>query len=320
MDIIRNLKDIPFIEYGALTIGKFDGMHLAHRKVLDTIRKVALREERKFVVISFGNHPFEIIKPNSVPNHLANENFKISYMESIGCDVLILIDFSKVLINTTHIEFLDYILKHFKDIHFVLGYDFKFGKGNIGNINFLRNFCNKNSKIAKITVVKKVEIEDNGTKVSSSLIKKLLKDGNIRKSNYYLNREYYVESSIIKGDRIGSKIGFPTINMYIEKMEYPKDGTYLTKIEIDDVPAGKTFKACGMTYVGRRLVYGFQKEKRLIETFVFNFDNEVYGKNARIYFLKRIRDVIKFDSLESLKKQLIKDKNQCLSIMEEKCH
>jgi riboflavin kinase/FMN adenylyltransferase len=318
MEIIRNLDEIPYLNHGVISIGKFDGMHLGHRKVIEEAIKISEREDRKLLIISFNNHPFEIVKPDQVPKRISNEKFKVDYLERIGCDYLILIDFSEEIMKTTHIDFLNFLLKKVKYIHFVLGFDFKFGKNNVGDINFLREFSNENPEKLNLTVIEKIERGEDDKKISSTLIKKLLKDGEIKKSNYYLNREYYIEGKIIEGDRIGSKIGFPTINMYIEKMEYPKDGVYFTRVEVDE-DNENSINRYGMTYVGRRLLKGFKKEVKLVETYIFDFNKIIYGKNARIYFLDRIRDVIEFDSLESLKNQLINDKNHCLSLLEEKC-
>ncbi len=310
---------MPIIERGALTIGKFDSMHIGHRKVLATTHDIAEKENRKFVVLTFTNHPFDIIDPEHSPAHLSNERFKIKYFEEISCDVLILVNFSTEIMNISHIDFAEFLNERIKNLHLVLGFDFKFGSGNTGNIKYLREFC-KDRENAKLTVIEKVNIGD-GIKVSSTMIRNLLKKGDIKKTNEFLQREYYIESIIKKGQQLGRKIGFPTINMYINDMESPKDGVYISKVEIDDYDdEGNIYKGYGMTYAGKCLVSGYRKDKRLIETYIFNFDENVYGKNARIYFLDRIRDVIEFDSLESLKKQLIIDNKECKRKLEEKCH
>lgn len=319
MEIYRELKNLPIIKRGVLTIGKFDSMHIGHRKVLATTHNFAEKEARKFIVLTFTNHPLDVIDPEHSPAHLSNERFKIKYFEEISCDVLILVNFSTELMNISHEGFVEFLNERIRNIHFVLGFDFKFGSGNTGNIDYLREYCeNKNN--AKLTVIKKVDMGD-GIKLSSTIIRNLLQKGDIKKTNEFLQREYYIESIIKKGEQLGRKIGFPTINMYINDMESPKDGVYISKVEIDNYKdSGVTYKGYGMTYVGRCLVSGYRKDKRLIETYVFDFDETVYGKNARIYFLDRIRDVIEFDSFESLKKQLIIDNKECKRKLEEKCH
>jgi riboflavin kinase / FMN adenylyltransferase len=315
MEIYRRLEDLPVIERGALTIGKFDSMHKGHRKVLETTFHKATEENRKFIVMSFTNHPFDILKPGNSPNHLSDEKFKINYLQEIGCDILILVDFSTDIMETSREDFLLYLTKHIKDLHLILGYDFKFGAGNKGDVKYLEEYCSK-LKNLQLTIVEKVE--EDGVKLSSSLIRKLLREGKVKKANDFLNREYYIEATIIQGDKLGRAIGYPTINMYVEDMEYPKKGVYLSRVEIDEVNSHKTYHGYGMTYVGSRLVDGYKKQRSLIETHIFDFNKEVYGKNARIYFLYRIRDVMKFDSFESLKKQLNKDSKECKKLLEEK--
>lgn len=319
MEIYRSLKDLPKIERGAVSIGKFDSIHLAHRKVLSKAHKISENEDRKFIVITFNNHPYDVIDPKKSPSHLSNEKFKISYFEEIGCDFLVLLNFSQELIDTSHVDFIKILTDRIMNIHFILGYNFRFGSHNKGNVDYIRRLMGYDEKNSiKLTVIDKIMIDD-GVKLSSTLIRDLLKKGKIKKVNDFLNREYYIESNIIKGDKIGRTIGFPTINMYIDDMEYPEDGVYLTKIEIEDIEPGRIFRGYGMTYVGRRLVSGYKKSITLIETYIFDFDKIVYGKTARVFFLERIRDVIEFDSLESLKIQLEKDYNECMKKMEEKC-
>ncbi len=319
MEIYRDLENLPTIDRGAITIGKYDSMHIGHRQVLNLTKKIAEKENRKFIIMSFANHPFDILKPDEAPTHLSTERFKINFLRDLGCDILIYVNFSMKIMNTSHIDFLNFLLEHIKNLHFIQGYDFRFGSKNIGDINFLKEYC-KNHSNAHLTIVKKIGNELNGEKISSSLIRKLLSNGNIKKANEYLKRTYYIESAIIEGEKLGRKIGFPTINMYIDTMEYPKNGVYFSNVEIDNYDnEGNTYKGCGMTYVGKRMVKGFMKSIPLIETYIFDFNKSVYGKNARIYFIERIRDVMKFESFSSLKEQLKKDNNICKRILEEKC-
>ncbi len=320
MEIYRRLEEIPYIESGALTIGKFDSMHIAHRKVLSQTHQIAIDEKKKFIVISFSNHPFDVLNPKISPYHLSNEKFKISFLEDIGCDVLILLNFTSELMNISHIDFIKFLNNRIKNIHFILGYNFKFGANNLGDIEYLKKYCSEDNNIAKLTVIEKVEAE-KGVSVSSSLIRELLQKGSIEKANEFLEREYYIESQIRKGEQLGRTIGFPTINMYSDEIEYPKNGVYLTRVEVDGIePDNKTYSGYGMTYVGKRMILGFKETKTLIETYIFNFDKNIYDKVSRIYFLYRIRDVMEFDSFESLKKQLKKDYNMCIKILEERCH
>ncbi len=305
MKIYNNLDSIPKTEKGIITIGTFDGFHRGHIKIIDQLLADKKKEKGyETFVITFTNHPFEVIYPDITPKKLAPLDLKINFLHKKGIDNLILINFTKKFANITHHSFFTKLLAPFTLLKLVLGYNFRFGKGNKGDVNFLR--CHEDNNRFFLDVVEKVFYE--GHEISSSIIRELIRNGDIYLANKMLKREYYIEGKALIGDRIGKDIGFPTINIVNDDQEYPKDGVYKTKIEINN----KLYSS--MTFVGKKSIGNYRR--KTIETNVFDFNQNVYDKKVKVYFLSRMRSQMDFNSLDHLKRQLIKDKKVALELNE----
>lgn len=296
MKIFKTVDELEQEENVVLSIGTFDGFHIGHRKIISTLMEEKKKAKAQSYVLTFSNHPYEILFPNKVPDKIGTIDFKIDFLKEQHLDNLILIEFNLKFANYSHIEFIDLLKKKFKKITFVLGSNFKFGKGNLGNTDYLESIQDENLKLIKVDQLLVDEL-----RVSSTRIRNLVKNHDIELVNKLLGREFFIEGNCIEGDKLGRKIDFPTINVLNSEMAHPKKGVYKTKIEIDHQ------KYNSMTFIGNKTI-GSNNAIQLIETHVFDFNEKVYGKKVKIYFQKWIREQIKMDSLESLKTQLERDK------------
>ncbi len=308
MTIIDNINDLPFIDKGFLTIGTFDGFHKGHKEIINQLCSDKEREGGRTIVITFSNHPFETLYPNFAPKKLSSLDFKISFLKNKGIDCLILIKFTEEFSKISHEDFFSRIIKSFSSLKMVLGDDFKFGYGNKGDINYLKQMQKKN--YFELDIVQQISFD--GERISSTIIRQYLKNGNIEMANKLLQREYFIDGYVISGDKIGREIGFPTINICNSEQIYPDTGVYKTITQIEN----KTYQS--MTFVGRKSIASNNSSNILIETNIFDFDENIYDQYVKIFFQKKIRNEMKFESINDLKQQLSIDKKMILDLINKK--
>ena len=308
MKIINDNKPINKKNYLVATIGYFDGIHYGHKKILNTIVKDAKKNNGQSMVITFWPHPRIILGKNDNVQLLSTLKEKETILKNIGIDILYLINFTKEFSKIKALDFItNFLEKKLKIDKLVIGYNHSFGNKREGNFNFL----NKNKKhynfniqeISKQQINKKLEI-------SSSIIRKKLEQGDVKKASIMLGYSYYLHGKVIKGDGIGSTIDYPTANINIKKSKkiIPKDGVYTIQVIIKN----KTYY--GMLNIGYRpTVNG---KNRRFEVHIFDFKSNIYDEKIKIKFLEKIRDEKKFKNLQLLKKQLIKDKITSIKIIE----
>ena len=303
MKIYQNLNEIPSIERGTMTIGTFDGFHLGHRKIISRLKEHQEKNGGDTFVITFANHPFEILFPEKVPEKVGTLDFKVNLLRESGIDHLILIEFTKAFADMTHDDFFNIISSRFQYLQMVLGTNFRFGKGNIGDVHYIKSLESKDH--FRLELIPDILLD--GVKVSSSLIRRLIHEGQFEFVSQMLSRDYYIEGNVMKGDQIGRDIGFPTVNLENKSQVWAKEGVYKTETEVNGE------RCPGMTFVGIKSVNSSVK-KKMIETHIFDFNGDLYGTKIKVFFQKRIRNEMKFQSLNELKDQLVKDKEKVLSI------
>lgn len=266
----------------AVALGTFDGVHKGHRAVLslpDDCRKIA-------VTFSFPPKGGELI--------MTNED-KCRILKSIGIDEILILDFEKVR-DIPAIDFLDMLCEKFKPAVFSCGFNNRFGKDAAGDTALLKSYCEKNGIDLKCAE----PVMQDGRVISSTLLRELLKSGNIEKANELLYEPFSFTAEVIKGDRRGRTIGFPTVNQrYPENLVKLKFGVYKTKIIID----GKEY--FGITDIGVRPT--FKTDYVISETYIKDFCGDLYGKELKVIPLEFIREEKKFSSVEELKKQIAED-------------
>lgn len=283
-----------------LTIGLFDGLHIGHRKLIGETLKISKEKKIKSVVITFDG-----IKKGNY-GLLSTPNEKIEMMKNLKIDEIHTLEFKKISHLTPYQFFYDFLLKNYPIKWIVVGENFRFGKNRQGDAKILKNMASKNNIKVKIVKLKK----HNHKVISSSLIKQLIMDGEIQKANELLNRTYSIKGDIISGQKIGRKIGFPTLNLKPEKSKLLPKGVYLTFSRIN----GKIYPS--LTYIGTKPTVSSSK-KITFETYIIN-NQEIKGKKMEVGFIKKLRDEKKFRNIQSLKKQIKKDLEIALKLIKQK--
>lgn len=299
MHVFHKLADIP-LDFGPafVSVGNFDGLHRAHRHVIAEIVRRAHAVSALSVVVTFEPHPTRILRPDHAFKLLTPTPEKLRLLETTGVDAVLLLPFTRDLSLMTPHQFAHDILKkhlHAREIH--EGYNFHFGHKAAGNIQLLREF----GREMGFEVHDYPEMRLRGENVSSSHIRKLLSAGRVSRARHLLARPFSILSFAGRGRGYGSRYTVPTINLARYEELVPKDGVYITRTRIGN----ECFDS--VTNVGNRPTFG--AESFAIETHLLNFHPlELTAETeVEIHFLDRLRDEIKFPSVEALKEQIGRD-------------
>ena len=277
-------------------IGNFDGIHLGHQKLISKAKKIAEQKKQKLVLITFNPHPREIINNTEMDLILPYKEKKL-LLKNYGIDKINEIKFTNKLSKLSAEEFAkEYIYKAHNPSDIVIGKNFKFGHKARGDAKLLKDSLSKKVKVHSIDIKRLDSLV-----ISSSEIKKLISKGSIEKVNKLLGRNYHISGKVIHGEKRGRLIGFPTTNLSTEWNFLPKKGVYVSKVVISD----KSYQS--ITNIGVRPT--FNANSLQIESHIFDFNKNVYGKKIKIYFLARIRNEKKFETVEKLIENITKDVN-----------
>lgn len=288
------LNDNTFI-----ALGSFDGLHKGHLTLINKVLELSKSNgNAKSMVNTFGNHPLTIVNSSKVPKLIMDNDTKAEILNELGIDIVNFALFNEELMKMSPEDFILNMIKCYNAIGIVVGFNYKFGHKNIGDIKLLEKLSEKyNFKLYIIN-----PIEYNETVISSTRIRNTISNGKIEDANNMLLKPYMLKGKVIEGKKLGRTIGFPTANLdYNKDFAIPKKGVYYTLVKYE----GKIYK--GITNVGTNPTVGINK--LTIETYILDFSDDIYDKNIRIYFISKIRDEQKFNSLTELKYQLEKDKN-----------
>ena len=307
MQTFHKLDEVPH-DFGPalVSVGNFDGVHRAHRSVLDEIMRRAKVEHAHSVVVTFEPHPARILRPDHNLKLLTPLPEKLRLLEATGVDAVLLLPFSRDLSLMTPHQFAHEILKkrlHAREVH--EGYNFHFGHKAAGDIQMLREFGSKMG----FEVRDYPEMRLRGERVSSSHIRKLLSEGRVSRARHLLGRPFSILSTAGRGRGYGAKYTVPTINLAHYEELVPKDGVYITRTRIGGSNSVASKYECfdSVTNVGNRPTFG--ADSFAIETHLLNFHPlELSAETeVEIHFLDRLRDEIKFPSVEALKEQIGRD-------------
>ncbi|ANO47252.1 bifunctional riboflavin kinase/FMN adenylyltransferase [Flavobacterium columnare] len=300
MKVISDLSNVQFCKKTIVTIGTFDGVHLGHQKIIRRLQSNA-NEFNETVVITFSNHPRTFLKIDSPVQLLSTNDEKIQLLEQLQVDNLLFLEFNQALSDLSGEEFVKNILVDKLNIQkIIIGYDHKFGKNRSSDIHDLIRFGKKyNFDVEQISAEELDEIT-----ISSTKIRQFIKEGIISLANQYLGNPYTLSGKVVKGNQIGRSIGFPTANIQIDSplKLIPKEGVYAVDVFLKN----QTYK--GMMNIGNRPTINGQY--RTIEVHLFDCNFEFYGEDITVILQYYLRSEQKFDSLDSLKKQLEEDKRQ----------
>lgn len=297
MKIFHGTENANILRPTVLTLGVFDGLHLGHQKIMETVVKRTKAVDAVPTAITFDPHPRAVLYPEKAPPLLQTLDQRLANFEVLGIEQAIVIRFNKKFAGQDAEAFIREIIHdrlQAKEIY--LGHGFAFGKNRGGNIELLK----KMSEELGFHADEVEEVRLRGYRISSSRIRQLLKEGKVNLVRRMLGRPYGVEGVIIRGDRRGHTIGFPTANLKPHNRVIPKFGVYATAILIE----GKWRK--GITNVGVRPTFK-EDDEPSIETYIFDFDGDLYGDVLRVRFLHRIREERKFRGIDELKSQIQKD-------------
>ncbi len=285
MKIFHGTENAKILRPTILTLGVFDGLHLGHQRIMQTVTKRARETKSVPTAITFDPHPRAVLFPENTPPLLQTLDQRLSAFEVLGIEQAIVVRFNRDFAKQNAENFLREILHErlqAKEVY--LGKGFAFGKNRGGNIELLRKMSAELGFFADEVA----EVRLRGTRISSSKI-----------------REFLAEGQIIRGDRRGRTIGFPTANLKPKNRVIPKYGVYATATLIEN----KWRRS--ITNVGVRPTFAGDKEPS-IESYIFDFDGDLYGDVLRVRFLHRIRDERKFGGIEELKEQIERDSRRAL--------
>jgi len=300
MEIFRELKDIDIKERCAVALGNFDGVHLGHQAIISQCVADAKEKGIKAAVFTFSTHPKNLIPGKKPVLSILDEDEKAELIENLGADYLFNIPFTEDVMTMAPETFVKELLaEKCKAKEVLCGFNYHYGFKAEGDTELLRKLGEKYD----FTVFESKPVTFDGDVVSSTLIRELIKSGDVDDCKDYLGRYYTVSGEVVVGNRLGKSLGFPTSNINLdENMVTPPNGVYITYLIYNGV------RYPSITNVGVKPTIG--EFKKNMETHIFNFNKELYGKYIKIEFIKKIRDEVKFSSKEELSTQIAKDCNE----------
>ncbi|WP_231425074.1 MULTISPECIES: bifunctional riboflavin kinase/FAD synthetase [Pedobacter] len=328
MKIYNNLSEFKKLDNAIVTIGTFDGVHFGHQKIIKQLVAKAKADNGESVILTFFPHPRMIIDPENQDLKMINTiNEKAEILKSLGVDHLIITPFTRDFSNQIPEEYIkNTLVENIGTKHIIIGYDHRFGKDRSGNLADL-----KAAGLHFGFTVEEIKEQDiHDVAVSSTKIRQALLAGDVGLAADYLGYPFSIFGRVIKGDKIGRTIGFPTANLFVEETYklIPGDGIYAVTVEmnlesekLEDQGSNEDLKLStlslelstfrGMAYIGQRpTINGMTRN---IEVNIFDFNQEIYGQDIKMNFLKFLRHDVKFTGLDALTIQLQEDKEATLA-------
>jgi len=306
MKVVKSIGNYSSKKKSIITIGTFDGIHIGHQEIIKSLVKESISKNALSLILTFFPHPRMVLNKNFSIKLIDTLKEKEKMFEKLGLNTLIIQPFTKNFANISSHDFTKEILvKKLNVKKIILGYDHRFGKNRESSVEDLIQLGLTYNFEVEVISAKKI----NSINISSTKIRKAIELGNFKKANLYLGRNFEINGKVVKGKGIGKKIGFPTANILIEENYklIPNKGVYLIKAKIKN----KTYY--GMMNIGNRPTLNGIDET--LEINIFKFNENIYGKRLTIFFLEKIRNEIKFDSIEKLGNQLLKDKDYCKGLI-----
>jgi riboflavin kinase/FMN adenylyltransferase len=306
MRVVRNLEDVTRVSDGSVvTIGAYDGVHRGHQRVLHLVRELATARGLDAAVVTFDRHPAQVVRPESAPNLLTSLDQKLELLDATGdVDLCCVLTFDEQRSHETAEEFVTEVLvERLRARLVVVGKDFHFGYKRGGNVDLLERMgAELGFEVIGFGLVA-VEGDPAGTIYSSTRIRELLAEGNVAEAARLLGRPHEVRGTVIEGDRRGRELGFPTANLAVPgEICLPADGIYAgTFIAGDDAARPAAIS------LGRRPTFYEHADASLLEAYVLDFDGDLYGQQAKVRFVERLRGEQRFDNVDDLVEQMGRD-------------
>jgi riboflavin kinase/FMN adenylyltransferase len=307
MEIVRHIEAQPLAFAGSIvTLGNFDGIHLGHQALVRHTVEQARADGCPSVVLTFEPHPLKVLAPERAPKLILTHKDKMQLLQTLGVDVVVVQGFDSVFAALEAEQFVDRFLVHrLRAKRVWVGRDLRFGRGRKGGIEDLTRWGAE--KGFTVGVVEPILVD--GVRVSSSRIRQLVEEGRLDEVVPLLGRYHFVSGRVVSGNRRGRELGFPTANISSRTEVLPRDGIYATLLECREK------KLQSVSSVGVNPTFG--DGPRTVESFILNFNDDIYGEPIKLFFLRRLRDEQKFPSVERLLEQIRDDVARAKAIFDD---
>ena len=304
MKIFEQYQKLPGTAANAVVaIGNFDGVHKGHQALLELAKKKAKESGKKIAVLTFEPHPKRLFRPDEPPGRLTPTAVKAWRLEEAGVDILYSLPFDWEFASRSAADFVTNVLKNgLKAAQVVVGENFRFGQLRKGGARDIEAAGIPVTSIGGVT-------DESGRIYSSSLIRNELRHGNIAEANRMLGWEWEMRGEIVRGDQRGRQLGYPTANFPLWTTIHPAYGVYAARVNIE----GEKEWHDAAVNVGIRPM--FEIPEAQVESYIFDFDREIYGKPLRVRPVRRLRSEAKFSSLDALKAQMKQDCEQVRKVL-----
>jgi riboflavin kinase / FMN adenylyltransferase len=284
-----------------LAIGVFDGVHRGHQAVISTSARHAHAAEGTPVVVTFDPHPAKVLRPNDAPHLLTARQHKIDLIRALGVAHLLVIEFTLEFAATPPEEFVRELAAHSKPLgEICVGHEWSFGRNRAGNLSLLKDL----GAAHHFDVIGIPPVTVNGNVVSSTAVRNAIEAGDFDKAATMLGRPYSVVGTVIGGDKVGKKLGFPTANLSAHSEQFPPNGVYFAEAWVDGVLHH------GVVNLGVRPTVAEGEPQRTLEIHLLDFNQDIYGQEIEVRFLQYLRPEKKFPNLEALTSQIEADVQQ----------
>jgi len=308
MQLFTSIDDIPE-DFGpvAVTIGKFDGVHSGHRKVLQRLKDVASARGLRSVVVTFDRNPMSLLNPDACPQALLSKEQKLERLATTDVDATLMLTFDHALSQVSAEEFVSSVLvKALKTSVILVGADFRFGARGAGDVVLLRSFEAEHG--FEVDVIDDVAVEE-GRRVSSTLVRELLSEGRVAEASQLLTALHSVRGVVVLGQQRGRELGYPTANLAPNPEGFiPADGVYAAWLVVDGT------KYAAAVSIGNNPTFEGVAEKQ-VEAHALDQDFDLYGKRVEVEFVEFTRGMVKFSSIEPLVEQMCRDEEMVRGIL-----
>jgi riboflavin kinase/FMN adenylyltransferase len=313
MKVHRAIENLPAFRNAVITIGTFDGVHMGHRQVIERLKDEAKAIKGETVIITFHPHPRKVVSSSILGIRLINTlDEKIELLDDLGVDHLVVVPFTEAFAHQPAEDYIrDFLVDKFKPHTIIIGYDHRFGRDRLGDYRLLE----KHAKEYRYNLKEIPKHLLDNISISSTNIREAVLHNDIDTANKLLGYQFFFSGEVMHGDKLGRKLGYPTANLKImnEEKIVPGDGIYAVYASVHNPQSTHNSRMKGMMSIGfRPTVDG---KKRVIEVNIFDFDQDIYGKNLCVYVKKYLREEIKFNSLDDLVKQIDQDKVNSLKVL-----
>jgi len=317
MEVHYSIDSLPKFRNAVVTIGTFDGVHMGHRQVINSLKEEAAMVNGETVIITFHPHPRKVVSSAILGIRLINTlEEKIELLRQLGINHLVVVPFTEAFANQpADVYIRDFLVDKFSPHTIIIGYDHRFGRDRLGDFRLLEKFSEEfNYKLKEIPK----HILDN-ISISSTNIREAILHDDIETAHKLLGYEFFFSGTVVDGDKLGRKLGYPTANLHVMNDEKIIPGNGIYAVYADLLQPDQTSFSLPQDRMKGMMSIGFRPtvdgKKRVIEVNLFNFDKDIYGMSLRVYVSKYLREEIKFDSLEALVKQIDQDKIESLKVL-----